>query len=267
MPEQMRRVFPKEIRREPDEGMREQMVYLLGKIATRKDAAALIKILERDGSTDVQRAAAEVLAKINAPEAVRPLLQKLPAALPAVRLYACRALSSFPQPEVTAALIGRVVDQQETHEVRQQAAQSLAQICQREFNGRSALLKQLAQLLQNEADALMTRLLAASILAALGQNAGYDLAMTCATSADPFVRGVAIVTLGYIGDHHALPYLTNALAYGNKALRLQAAEALGRLRDAKALPSLYKALDDPSEAVRAAANQSINKIKSQGING
>jgi len=267
MPEPMRRIFPKEIRREPDERMREQMINLFGEIAVAQDAAALIKILEKDGSTNVQRAAAEVLAQIHATEAIPSLLRKLPTGQPAVRLYACRALSSFPQPQVTTALVSRVVDHRESPEVRQQAAQSLAKICQYEFDGRDNLLRQLRRLLQDDAGAVMTRLLAASALAALGHNAGYDLAMTCATSADPFMRGVAIITLGYIGDHHALPYLTSALEQGNKALRLQAAEALGRLGNARALPSLYKALDDPSEAVRAAANQSIVKIKANGASG
>jgi HEAT repeat protein len=264
IPEPMRRIFPTAIRRELDASMREQMVYLFGEIATPQEAKALIKILERDSATNVQRAAAEVLARINAAAAIPSLLRKLPVSQPAVRLYACRALSSFPQPEVTQALVSRLQDFQEIPEVRQQAAQSLAQICQRQFEGKAILLQQLERLLRDEACPLLTRLLVASTLAALGQTTGYDLAMACATSADPFIRGVAIVTLGYIGDHLALPHLTDALANGNKALRLQAAEALGRLGDAKALPSLYKAMDDPSEAVRAAANQAIAQIKSNG---
>jgi len=267
MPERMRRVFPREIRREPDDSKREQMVYLFGAIATPQEAGALIGILENDSSTNVQRAAADVLAQINAATAVPSLLRKLPTTQPAVRLYACRALSSFPQPQVTTALISRLVDNQEAPEVRQQAAQSLAQICRQEFSGRDALLRQLERLLQDEAGPTLTRLLVASTLAALGQTLGYDLAMTGAASADPFMRSVAIITLGYIGDHRALPYLTDALEYGNKALRLQAAEALGRLGHQKALPSLYKALNDPSDAVRTAANQSIGKIKAQGRNG
>jgi len=267
MPEKMRHVFPREIRREPDAGRREQMVHLFGEIATTQEADALINILEKDGSTNVQRAAAEVLAQINARKAVPFLLRKLPTTQPAVRLYACRALSSFPEPQVTTALIARVVDNQEAPEVRQQAAQSLAQICRQEFNERDALLQQLRQLLEDEAGPPLTRLLVASTLAALGQTLGYDLAMTCAASADPFMRSVAIITLGYIGDKQALPHLTDALEFGNKALRLQAAEALGRLGHQKALPSLYKALNDPSDAVRAAANQSISKIKAQGRNG
>lgn len=267
MPEKMRRVFPKAIRREPNASMREQMIYFFGEMATTQEADALIAILEKDASTNVQRAAADVLARINAPQAIPPLLRKLPQAPPAVRLYACRALSSFPQPVVTNALMSRLVDNQETPEVRQQAALSLAQICRQEFNGRTALLQQLEQLLQNETGPTLTRLLVASTLAALGQTLGYDLALNCAASADPFMRGVAIITLGYIGDYRALPYLTEALENGNKALRLLAAEALGRLGNAKGLPSLYKALDDPSEAVRTAANQSISKIKAQGRNG
>ena len=267
MPAQMRRIFPKEIRRESDENRREQMVYLFGEIAAPADAGALIKILEQDGSTNVQGAAADILARLNAAEAIPPLMRKLPTAPAAVRLYACRALSSFPRPEVTTALVARLIDRREAPEVRQQAAQSLAQICRQEFNGRETLLQQLERLLQDETGQLVTRLLVASTLATLGQSAGYDLAMAGATSADPFMRGVAIITLGYIGDHHALPHLTEALEYGNKALRLQAAEALGRLSNARALPGLYKALDDPCEAVRAAANQSIAKIKARGKNG
>jgi HEAT repeat protein len=267
MPEKMRRIFPKAIRHEASESRREQIVRLFGEIATREDAAALIKILEKDGSTNVQRAAAEVLAQISAAEAVPSLLRKLPLQQPAVRLYACRALSSFPQPQVTTALVARLIDGEETAEVRQQAAQSLAQICQHEFDGRAALMQQLELLLRDETGPLITRLLVASTLAALGQNSGYDLAMAGAAATDPLVRGVAIITLGYIGNHKALPHLTAALENGNKALRLLAAEALGRLGDAKALPSLYKALDDPSETVRTAANQSITKIKTQATNG
>jgi HEAT repeat protein len=267
IPEAMRRIFPAAIRRELDSIMRERMVCLFGEIATPAEAKALIKILERDNATNVQRAAADVLARINAAAAVQPLLRKLPASQPAVRLYACRALSSFPHPEVTQALVSRLQDFQEVPEVRQQAAQSLAQMCQRQFEGKTILLQQLEQLQRDEAYPLLTRLLVASTLAALGQTTGHDLAMACATSTDPFMRGVAIITLGYIGDHQALPHLTDALANGNKALRLQAAEALGRLGNAKALPSLYKAMDDPSEAVRAAANQAISKIKTSGKNG
>lgn len=267
MPEKMRRIFPREILREADDGRREQMVYLFGKIATRQEAGALIGILEKDRSTNVQRAAAEVLAQINAAAAVPSLLRKLPTTQPAVRLYACRALSSFPQPQVTTALISRLVDNQEAPEVRQQAAQSLAQICQQDFHERDATMLQLRELLENETGPTLTRLLVASTLAALGQTLGYDLAMKCAASADPFMRGVAIITLGYIGDQQALPYLTDALEYGNKALRLQAAEALGRLGQQKALPSLYKALNDPSDAVREAAKAAIAKIKARGKNG
>ncbi|MDZ7363091.1 MAG: HEAT repeat domain-containing protein [candidate division KSB1 bacterium] len=267
MPEKMRRIFPGEIRRERDEHMRAQMVYRFGKMATEQDTQILIRVLEKDGSTHVQGAAAEVLSQIRAAEAVSPLLRKLAATPPAARLYACRALSSFPQPEAITALVARMLDRQETPEVRQQAAQSLAEICRHEFDGRAALVEQLEKLVRDDSQPLLARLLAASILAAVGHTAGYELAMASAGSSDPFARGVAIITLGYIGDQHALPHLTTALEYGNKALRLQAAEALGRLGNAKALPSLYKALDDPSEAVRTAANQSITKIKAQAKNG
>lgn len=264
MPERMRELLPDEIRREPDKQMRERMVYLLGEIATEQEVAPLIKILEQDQQTGVQRAAAEVLGRIGNADAIPPLLRKLGAEQSAVRYYACRALSSFPQSEVCEALLACLQNTIEAEEVRHQAAQSLATIGRAEFNGQSALLQQLERLLQNQSQPASTRLLAASTLAALGHHSGFDLAMASAHSDDVYLRGLAIITLGYIGDEKALPFLTDALQNGNKALRLHAAEALGRLGDMKALPNLYKALDDTNEAVREAARQSINKIKAQG---
>jgi HEAT repeat protein len=267
MPEVMRRILPSAIRKEKDELMRERMVNLFGDIATEHEVAPLIHILEIDENTKVQQAAAEVLARLGDAAAAPPLLKKLSSAQPTERFYASRVLSSFPRPEVAAALFSHLENPQETPEVRHQAAQSLAAIIRMGFNDDDTFVQQLEQLLQDQAQPLSTKLLAALTLAALGHHSGYDLAMTNARSADTYLRGLAIIILGYIGDKEALPFLTDALQYGNKALRLQAAEALGRLGDAKALPSLYKALDDPSDAVREAAQKSINTIKAKGANG
>ncbi len=267
MPARVRKVFFGEARRERDEEIRTRMVYLFGGLDTTRDVTPLIKILERDQSLIVQRAAAEMLAQRGASAAVPVLLQKLAAGQPAARAYACRALASFPQPQVAAALLAHLQDGEEEPEVRYQAAQALALIGQAEFEGKSQLLQQLTRLLQSEEQPDNTRLLAASALAALGQRCGHELAMAHAKADDAYLRWLAIMTLGYIGDNQALPYLTEALLNGNKTLRLQAAEALGRLGNAKALPSLYKALDDPSDAVREAANQSIIRIKALSRSG
>ncbi len=267
MPERVCKVFSRQVRRERDEQMRARMVYLLGELDTAQEVAPLIKILRQDRSINVQRAAAEVLAQRGAVEAIPVLFQKLGAESPAARSFACRALSSFPQPKVVAALLARMEDVNEAPDVRHQAAHALALMGQKELPEKDKLLQQLERLLQNNSQPANTRLLAAFTLAALGHATGHELAMSYANSDDPYLRGLAIITLGYIGDDQALPYLTDALQNGNKALRLQAAEALGRLGDAKALPSLYKALDDPSDAVREAANQSIIRIKAQGKSG
>jgi HEAT repeat protein len=267
MPERVRDVFYGEVRREREDEMRARMVYLFGELGSTLDVKPLIKILERDQSINVQRAAAEVLAKRGASAAIPLLLQKLGAEQPAARYYACGALACFPQPQIVTALLARLEDCNEAQDVRHQAAHALALMGQHRFDGRDNLLQQLERLLENPAEPADTRLLAAYSLAALGQPYGHDLAMANAKSDDAYLRGLAIITLGYIGDNQALPYLADALLYGNKALRLQAAEALGRLGDAKALPTLYKALDDPSDAVRDAANQSINRIKALSKNG
>lgn len=262
MPEPMHKILPDEIRREPDAQMRERMVYLLGEIATTQQIKALIKILENDREINVQRAAAEMLARIGDERAVSPLLGRLLAEQSAVRHYACRALASFPLPEVIDALFSCLQNPSEAADVRYQAAQSLAAIGKAAFYGKVDLMQRLERL-QQEDGPVHTRLLAAYALAALGQNSGLDLAMTHARSEDVYLRGLAIIVLGHIGDKKALPFLTEALLHGNKVLRLQAAEALGRLGDVKALPSLHKALDDPHDAVRDAARQSINKIKAE----
>lgn len=267
MPEAICKVFASAIRREPDEQMRERMVYLLGELATADEVVPLLQILEQDRSAVVQSAAADVVAKLGAAKAIPSLLHKLGTAQPELRDYACRALSAFPTSEVVEALLYRLRDLDEAPEVRHQAAHSLGRMRHSEFDGKAKLHQQLDALLQDQSQPITTRLLAAYALAALGRETGYALAMANANNGDAYLRGLAIITLGYIGNYQALPYLTEALQYGNKALRLQAAEALGRLGDAKALPSLYKALDDPSDAVREAANQSINKIKAQSASG
>jgi hypothetical protein len=267
MSDRVRKVFSGEVRRERDDEMRARMVYLFGELDSTLEVKPLIRILERDQSINVQRAAAEVLAQRGASEAIPLLLQKLGAEQPAARYYACSALACFPQPQIVTALLARLEDGNEAQDVRHQAAHALALMGQHKFAGRNNLLQQLERLLENRAEPSDTRLLAAYALAALGQSRGHDLAMAYAKSEDAYLRGLAIITLGYIGDNQALPYLADALLYGNKALRQQAAEALGRLGDAKALPTLYKALDDPSDAVREAANQSINRIKAHSKSG
>ncbi len=257
----MRTVLPGEIQDDSDPYMRERMVQLLGEIATAEEVRPIIDILEEDPHPAVQQAVAQVLAKLRDERAVKPLLAKARAGEATIRASACRALSVFPQPAVTITLFDLVVDSTEAAEVRESAGFSLAQIAGLQANLRRELLPKLEQILNRPTAPFTTQLLAALILAVLGNDSGYRAAFANVSSNDVFLRGLAITTLGYIGAPQTVHLVAAAVDHDNPRLRQQAAEALGNLGDMRGLPSLYRAMDDPVEAVRLEAQKAIDKIR------
>ncbi len=257
----MRRVLPDEIEDDGDPYMRERMVQLLGEVATVKEVHALIGILEDDPHLLVQQAAAQVLAQLRDEHAIKPLLNKARDGEALARVAACRALAAFPQPPVTQALFDLMVDSTEAAEVRESAGFSLAEIAALQSSIRHELLPKLEKILSRHSAPFATQLLAALILAILGNDSGYHLAFAHVSSNDSFVRGLAVSTLGYVGSPQTVHLVAGTLAHDSAKLRQQAAEALGNIGDMRGLPSLYRAMDDPVEAVRLAAQKAIDKIR------
>lgn len=259
--ESMRHVLPDEIEKEDDPYMRERMVRLLGEIATVQEVKALTGILTDDPHPLVQQAVAQVLAQLRDERAVKPLLAKAHEGDVVTRAAACRALAVFPRPQVTSTLLTLVVDSTEAAEVRESAAFSLAEIAALQSNVRRDLQPKLEKILARPVAPFATQLLAALILAILGNDSGYHTAFAHVSSNDVFLRGLAVTTLGYIGSTQTVHLIAAVVGHDNPKLRQQAAEALGNIGDMRGLPSLYRAMDDPVEAVRLAAQKSIDKIR------
>lgn len=259
--EALRRVLPGEIENDGDPYMRERMVRLLGEIAGAQEVKPLIAILEDDPHPLVQQATAQVLAQLRDARAVGPLLTKAREGDAATRAAVCRALAAFPQMPVVEALFRLVVDSTEAAEVRENAGFSLAEMAMLQASVRKELLPKLEGIVSRPAAPFATQLLAALMLAILGDDGGYQVAFAHASSNDIFLRGLAVMALGYIGSPQTVHLVAAALEHDNPKLRQQAAEALGNIGDMRGLPSLYRAIDDPVEAVRRAAQQSIDKIR------
>ena len=260
-PHAVRRVLPGEIEDDGDPYMRERMVQLLGEIATAKEVNALVDILADDPHPLVQQSAAQVLAQLRDERALAPLLEKARDGDALTRAAACRALAAFPQPLVGETLFQFMQDSTEAAEVRESAVFSLAEIARLQSNIRRELLPKLEKILARPAAPFATQLLAALILAILGNDSGYQAAFAHVSSNDVFLRGLAVSTLGYIGSPHVVHLIAAALEQDNPKLRQQAAEALGNIGDMRGLPSLYRAMNDPFEAVRLAAQKAIDKIR------
>lgn len=261
MPEAMRDIMPREIRREHDDYMRAQMVDLLGGMAAPSETKFFVGLMENDPATGVQQASVKVLAQLRNQQALSPLLKKLTNGNDLVRASVARALAAYPRAEVAEALQLRMADNRENPEVRGNAGLALAEIGGLNPGLWHDLLPKFQQLLGDPGKSLSTRLLAAMILAKRGNASGHDLALQNADIEDAFTRGLAIVTLGLTGNEKALSAIVAAAQDSNWKLRYQAAEALGDLSDPKGLPALYKAKDDPNEFVRQAARAAIEKIK------
>ncbi|MGH7492484.1 MAG: HEAT repeat domain-containing protein [bacterium] len=259
--ESMRQVLPDEIEKEDDPYMRERMVRLLGEIATVEEVKALTGILADDPHPLVQQAVAQILARLRDDRAIKPLLAKARAGDVVTRAAACRALAAFPQPPVSTTLLSMVVDSTEAADVRESAAFSLAEIATLQSNVRRELLPKLEIILTRPLAPFATQLLAALILAILGDDSGYQTAFAHVSSNDVFLRGLAVTTLGHIGSAQTVHLIAAAVGDDNPKLRQQAAEALGNIGDMRGLPSLYRAMDDPVEPVRLAAQKAIDKIR------
>lgn len=87
----------------------------------------------------------------------------------------------------------------------------------------------------------MTVLLAARVLAQLGNEAGFLKLRELATDKDGNVRSEAVLYLGEAADAKAKPILIKSLDDDDLAVRACAMYALGRIGDASLIPTLEQA--------------------------
>jgi len=238
-----------------DEIVRQQIVTLIGELENPGSVPNLIKILEKDEYQNVQKAAAEALAKLKDRRAIPPLLEKLDSSYPLVRHYAVTALKNFNDDIIITKLLAILANTDETIDVRHQAALSLGKI------GNKTAEPELLQIYQSPDQPVESKLLAATALGMLGNPIGFDFAMKFTDNDQAYLVGIALTALGHIKDAQALSILIDYLKYGNKAQRAIAAEALGNLGDSKAIPALQQAASDPISNVAEIAEESILKLQ------
>jgi len=238
-----------------DELVRQQIVTLMGELDNPDSVPILINILETDEYQNVQRAAAEALAKLKDNRAIPPLLAKLDSSYPLVRHYAVTALKNFNDAIIIKKLVAVLSNAEETIDVRHQAALSLGEI------GNKIAEPELLQIYQSSDQPVESKLLAVTALGMLNTPTGFDFAMEFVNSNQPYLVGLALTALGHIKNSQALPILIDYLKYGNKAQRAIAAEALGNLGDSTAIPALNQATSDPSSSVNKASQTALEKLQ------
>ncbi len=161
----------------------------------------------------------------------------------AVRIGVARGLGLIANEQVAVpALIQLVSKTTEQFSVRWEASNSLVAIGRR---GKvPTLTSRLADLLK-ERDKV-TVLLAARVLAQLGNEVGSLKLRELATDKDGNVRSEAVLYLGEAMDAKAKPILIKALGDANLAVRACAMYALGRIGDASLVPTLEQAFQASS---------------------
>jgi len=238
------------------ESVRREAASLIGDMNINRASSELVHILENDEYYDVQRAAALALSKMKSTEAIEPLLEKLKSTNAQVRYYAACALGAFKDARVIRALLSRIKATDETSDVRHQAAMSLATVCNQND------ISDLAEIFNDETQRTDSRILAASILSVLGDFRGYDFILQIANSGENnYHRGLAITALGNFNRPETVEVLRNVAKYGNKALRIRAAEALGEIGTPEAISVIQILLDDSNQAVQESAQNALQKIE------
>ncbi|MBN1351118.1 HEAT repeat domain-containing protein [candidate division KSB1 bacterium] len=243
---------------DPEESVRQEAASLIGDMHVSQATSDLINLLKNDEFYDVQKAAAYALMQLRSEAAIEPLLEKLVSKNDRVRYYAARALGSFGTPEVSAALLARIKSPDETIDVRHQAAISLGKICDKNH------ISELGKIFDDRSKKTDTRILAASTLASLGDDRGYEYIVQIAKRSDnSFFRGLAITALGQFNRPEALRVLRDTAKYGNKALRVRAADALGEIGTPEAIELLKNLLEDSNLAVQQSAREALESLESK----
>ena len=210
-----------------------------------RDSAVVVALIARlkDESTDVRRAAAEALGKLEDPRAVPALISALSDDAARVRAAAAGALGNFHDPRAVNRLSALLGDPE--REVRKNALESLSQY--ESGVPASAILP-----LTRDADAEL-RHAAAHALGRVGDRGAGAALAALVRDPSPEVRAAAIEAIAELHDAGHASAILPALGDGSADVRRQALEALEELRTPIPDATLLSLLRDPSSEVRAAA--------------
>jgi HEAT repeat protein len=204
--------------------IRLQAATRLGYLGSQEPIESLVAALQ-DEMLDVRMAAAHSLARLQAAEAVVPILQELslPARWPLRRVAECLA-------EMGAAAVAPLLIYLDSPDITDA--------------GRAAAIRALGILKAEETGPVLLRHLG---------------------HADPEIRIQSAKALGELGAAEAVAALLSAMDDEVWEVRSAAAQALGRLGDIKVIPRLIKGLSDSAWWVRFNSADGLYRLGSKGV--
>jgi HEAT repeat protein len=195
----------------------------------------------------------QALVKIGSP-AVEALIGCLKDELSYVRSFAAEALGATAAPRAVDPLIELVCNEEEFPDVREAGAKALGEM------GELAVDPLTSKLIEGGSEYVTwRRRYLFKALAGTESSRAIEFLIAALGDFDRYVRDIAIVTLGQLGDIARRPTIA-ALKNGDVEVRHSAAKALKKLGYGIDVPALVKALKDEDYLVRASAAYSLGNI-------
>ena len=238
----------------------------------------------KDSSPEVRAAAIDALDMMRSNDDAASLVAALHDPDPSVVLAAAKAISDIPDVSAAPVLTGIYQSEKSSAELRFQALQSLAIVCDAsstpvfvqaletptgvDFSAAQGLLctltrkpdasafEALRQALER-APALVTQEYLIRAIGASKNPAALPILETIAKSHHPVLAPRAAEAMGLQGDRRAIAILAELLGDSNPNIRLMAAWSLTKFSDFTAPPELLRALTDPDSGVRTHASNAL----------
>ena len=218
---------------------------------TEWDFETLVEILQEHPESNIRRAAAAALGRLNDPRAVEPLATALLTDEAAeVRHESAKALRRLGDTEAVSPLIQSLL-QDDVSDVRTEAATALGALED------ERAVQSLLETLQDDTSALVREAGAKALGRIRGSNPLAELHAARVDDLSADVRQEARLAL----QRYTVDELINALLNAPSADdRATPARMLGERRRPSAIPALIQALSDPEESVREVARKALEQF-------
>jgi HEAT repeat protein len=229
--------------------LKQQCVIALAATGSEKAIPTLSALLP-DADSDLQKAIAEALCRINSPEASAPLVQLLGADDPGVVIKALVGLRRNPLPATVPVLIE--LSAHLNPNVRRHALEAVAEV------GNGSAVSILEQRLQSDSSAEVRTASARG----LGRTGDKRSIRTLEESLkdESAIRCAAVVSLAGLDDQSVIPTLLASLKDVAPEVRYHAVSGLGKLNAEKAVRAIREMLEDKDDMVRLGAKQSLQNL-------
>jgi HEAT repeat protein len=226
----------KERLKDEDAGVRSKAIEGLWENEEASLIEPLIDLLEKDGSEEVQAAAATALGKF-------ALLAELEKLRPNYR------------EKVSRSLLSVIKDQNKPVEVKRRALEAAAPLTLPQMK------KAIAEAYQSDNNQLKISALFA--MGKSGNTSWLPILLKELTSKDAEIRYEAAGACGELGEEEAASYLCEMVNDPDIEDRLAAIQALGKIGGPEAKGCLEKCLNHPDESIQRAAEESLSQLEAE----